>query len=108
MTDELVRVGQTIPFREFLANPDVHPELVPLAMSTQIAVRLPDAVVEFIDARVKAGETRSRAAFVTSALEREMRRLLAENDARILAALPQDGDLDSLTQWAADYPIELH
>lgn len=47
-------------------------------MTTQIAVRLPDAVVEFVDAQVRAGEARSRAAFVTSALEREMRRLLAE------------------------------
>jgi len=73
-------------------------------MTTQIAVRLPDAVVEFVDAQVRAGEARSRAAFVTSALEREMRRLLAEQDARILADHPQDHDLDELARWSADNP----
>lgn len=76
-------------------------------MTTQIAVRLPDAVVEFVDAQVRAGEARSRAAFVTSALEREMRRLLAEQDARILAVHPHDLDLDKLAQWSADNPAAL-
>ena len=82
-------------------------------MTTQIAVRLPDAVVEFVDAQVRAGEARSRAAFVTSALEREMRRLLAEQDARILAAHAHahahahDHDLDSFAQWSADNPAAI-
>ena len=51
-------------------------------MSTQIAVRLPDEMVAFLDRAVAAGEAPSRAALVTSALEREMRRLVAEHDAR--------------------------
>ena len=76
-------------------------------MTTQIAVRLPDAVVEFVDAQVRSGAARSRAAFVTSTLEREMRRLVAEQDARILAAQPHDQDLDELAQWSADNPAAL-
>lgn len=72
-------------------------------MSKQIAVRLPDEMVERIDGLVAEGEVPSRAALVTSALEREFRRRLAEQDARILAALPPGEsaypDLDGLAKW---------
>lgn len=42
-------------------------------MSTQIAVRLPDDMVAFLDNAVAQGKASNRAALVTSALEREMR-----------------------------------
>ncbi|MGH3556510.1 YlcI/YnfO family protein, partial [Mycobacterium sp.] len=46
-------------------------------MSTQIAVRLPDEIVAFIDDEVRGQHARSRAAVVVRALERERRRRLA-------------------------------
>lgn len=41
----------------------------------------------------------SRAALVASALEREMRRLLAEQDAQILRRGGPADDLDDLVDW---------
>jgi antitoxin MazE3 len=77
-------------------------------MSKQIAVRLPDYVVEFIDQQVQASHTQSRAAFVLTALERERRRLIAARDAKILAAQAEDeDDFDSLASYAADLDSEL-
>lgn len=70
-------------------------------MSTQIAVRLPDEMVAFLDQSVAAGKAPSRAALVASALEREMRRQLAEQDAAILQARGAADDLDGLAHWAA-------
>ena len=70
-------------------------------MSKQIAVRLPDELVEFVDSLVELGEQRSRAAVVTRALERERRRAVAARDAEILAASGSDADLDALANYAA-------
>ncbi|WP_293315988.1 YlcI/YnfO family protein [Mycobacterium sp.] len=71
-------------------------------MSTQIAVRLPDEIVAFIDDEVKAEHARSRAAVVLRALERERRRRLAERDAEILAAgVSSPSDLDALAGRSA-------
>lgn len=70
-------------------------------MSTQIAVRLPTELVEFLDRAVADGVAPSRAAIVTSALEREMRRVIAERDAAILRASGSADDLDSLVAWTA-------
>jgi len=75
-------------------------------MSTQIAVRLPDPVVEFLDREVSAGRASSRAAVVASALEREMRRLLAERDVEILQRDGAADDLDDLVDWTAGH-VEL-
>lgn len=64
-------------------------------MSTQIAVRLPDEIVAFIDDEIRGQHARSRAAVVLRALERERRRRLAERDAEILAttaSAPSDWD----------------
>jgi Arc/MetJ-type ribon-helix-helix transcriptional regulator len=72
-------------------------------MSTQIAVRLPDEMVALLDRAVAAGEAPSRAALVTSALEREMRRLIAEHDARILGAKGAADDLDDLVAWTSTH-----
>jgi Arc/MetJ-type ribon-helix-helix transcriptional regulator len=76
-------------------------------MSKQIAVRLPDELVEFVDSVVAHGEQRSRAAVVTRALERERRRAIAARDAEILAAHGPDPDLDSLAGHVAGHPIDL-
>ncbi len=55
-------------------------------VSTQIAVRLPDEIVEFIDEMVAAGQADSRAEVVQRALRRERRRIEADRDAAIYAA----------------------
>lgn len=65
-------------------------------MSKQIAVRLPDDLVDFVDTVVGSGRERSRAAVVSRALERERRRMRAEQDAAILAADGPDPDLADL------------
>jgi Arc/MetJ-type ribon-helix-helix transcriptional regulator len=70
-------------------------------MSKQIAVRLPDELVDFVDVVVESGAGRSRAAVVTKALERERRRMLAVRDAEILAGLDPDPDLTQLAEHAA-------
>ncbi|MEB3050609.1 YlcI/YnfO family protein [Mycolicibacter sp. MYC123] len=77
-------------------------------MSTQIAVRLPDEIVAFIDGEVRHEGARSRAAVVVRALERERRRRLAERDAQILAAgAPAASDLDSLAGHAAGAALDI-
>ena len=75
-------------------------------MTTQIAVRLPDELVEMVDRWVRSGRARSRADVVTRALEREARRELAERDAAILAASGPDRDLDGLARYAASVPMD--
>jgi Arc/MetJ-type ribon-helix-helix transcriptional regulator len=77
-------------------------------VSKQIAVRLPDDVVEFIDGEVRERHVASRAAFVQVALERERRRVIAARDAALLSK--QAGDIegfDSLATYAADLETEL-
>jgi Arc/MetJ-type ribon-helix-helix transcriptional regulator len=72
-------------------------------VSKQIAVRLPDEVVEFIDQQVRDHDVPSRAAFVQKALERERRRLIAAQDAAVLSQVPGDPDgFDSLAAYAAE------
>jgi Arc/MetJ-type ribon-helix-helix transcriptional regulator len=70
-------------------------------MTTQIAVRLPDEVVEFLDQLVARGDAKSRAAAVAQAVERDRRRRMAEHDAAIYAG-SKDRDLDSLAAWGAE------
>ncbi len=70
-------------------------------MSTQIAVRLPDELVAFLDASVKSGVAPSRAALVARAVEREMRRQRAEGDVAILRSAGAADDLDDLVAWSA-------
>jgi Arc/MetJ-type ribon-helix-helix transcriptional regulator len=76
-------------------------------MSKQIAVRLPDELVEFVDEIVASGAGRSRAAVVTSALERERRRAVAARDAEILARTGPDAELAGLAEHAVGMPSEL-
>lgn len=75
-------------------------------MSKQIAVRLVDDLVEFVDEVVASGKQRSRAAVVTRALERERRRMVAIRDAEILAATGPDPELSALAEHAARLPID--
>lgn len=70
-------------------------------MSKQIAVRLPDELVRFVDDIVGSGRERSRAAVVARALERERRRVVAARDAEILAAAEPYPDLAGLADYAA-------
>jgi len=72
-------------------------------MSTQIAVRLPDAMVAFLDRTVATGKARSRAALVAAAVEREMRRLAADHDAQVLREHGPADDLDDLVQWSSTH-----
>ncbi|HEX3392580.1 MAG TPA: ribbon-helix-helix domain-containing protein [Solirubrobacteraceae bacterium] len=76
-------------------------------MSKQIAVRLPDELVEFVDEVVNTGAGRSRAAVVTRALERERRRAVAMRDAQILARAGPDPELAGLADHIVGLPTEL-
>jgi Arc/MetJ-type ribon-helix-helix transcriptional regulator len=76
-------------------------------MTMQIAVRLPDEMVEFLDRLVADGQAPSRAAVVEQALAREIRRRIAARDAEILAAAGPDRDLDGLADYAAGTPMDL-
>ncbi|CAN5170098.1 hypothetical protein BH11ACT1_BH11ACT1_16770 [soil metagenome] len=73
------------------------------SVSTQIAVRLPDELVAFLDRTVASGQAPSRAAIVTSAVEREMRRLLAEQDVHLLRQHGSTDDLDDLVRWTTTH-----
>ncbi|MDQ3721195.1 MAG: ribbon-helix-helix domain-containing protein [Actinomycetota bacterium] len=75
-------------------------------MSKQIAVRLDDDLVEFVDEIVGSGQERSRAAVVTRALKRERRRVVAARDATILARSGPDPELAGLAEHVAGLPLE--
>jgi len=75
-------------------------------MSTQIAVRLPDDIVAFLDSEVSQNHAPSRAAVVLRALERERRRQIALRDAAILARGDADAEMDSLAGHVAGLPID--
>jgi Arc/MetJ-type ribon-helix-helix transcriptional regulator len=75
-------------------------------MSKQIAVRLPDELVAFVDEVVASGREPSRAAVVMTALERERRRTVAARDAEILATTGPDPDLAGLAEFAAGVGLD--
>jgi Arc/MetJ-type ribon-helix-helix transcriptional regulator len=76
-------------------------------MTIQIAVRLPDEIVSFVDEQVSSGAAPSRAAVVARALERERRRAAAERDAAIYADSMGSDDLDDLAAWAVAQPMDI-
>lgn len=76
-------------------------------MPKQIAVRLPDELVEFVDRAVESGSGRTRASVVRQALERERRRAVAEKDAEILARTGPDPELAGLAEQATHLPSAL-
>jgi len=55
-------------------------------MSTQIAVRLPDAQVAFLDREISQGHAHSRAELVSRALRRMERERIAARDLQIIIA----------------------
>jgi Arc/MetJ-type ribon-helix-helix transcriptional regulator len=69
-------------------------------MTTQIAVRLPDEMVRFLDRSVASGKAASRAALVAAALEREMRLQAAQQDVQTLKKKGTADDLDELVSWS--------
>jgi Arc/MetJ-type ribon-helix-helix transcriptional regulator len=66
-------------------------------MSTQIAVRLPDEIVAYIDEQVRSGRARSRAAVLSRAVTRDVRRERAERDLAVILAGKAAGDIDADT-----------
>ncbi len=76
-------------------------------MSKQIAVRIPEDMVAFVDELVSRGAAPSRAAVVTRALERERRRALAARDVAILAGAVDDSDLRDLATFVSGLPLHL-
>jgi Arc/MetJ-type ribon-helix-helix transcriptional regulator len=70
-----------------------------MAMSIQIAVRLPEELVSFLDKSVADGEAPSRASLVVAALEREQRARAAMRDADLLRSRGAADDLDPLVDW---------
>jgi metal-responsive CopG/Arc/MetJ family transcriptional regulator len=76
-------------------------------MSTQIAVRLPDDLVRFLDETVREEHAQGRAAIVARALARERRRLIAERDARIYAQHGEDETLGSFVDQSASAPLDV-
>ncbi len=74
-------------------------------MSTQIAVRLPDEMVAFLDRIVASGKAPSRAALVAAAVEREMRWQAAAQDAQILRRQGSGDDLDELVRWTGAHVV---
>jgi Arc/MetJ-type ribon-helix-helix transcriptional regulator len=76
-------------------------------VSIQIAVRLPDEIVAFVDEQVTSGAAPSRAAVVARALERERRRSAAERDAAIYKSVADPDDLDELARWSMAQPLDI-
>lgn len=76
-------------------------------MTKQIAVRLPDEIVDFVDGLVAKGNATSRAAVVARALERERRRMVAARDAAILSRDRDDPDMDSLSDHVVRSSLDL-
>jgi Arc/MetJ-type ribon-helix-helix transcriptional regulator len=76
-------------------------------MSRQIAVRLPDDLVSFVDQAVSEGRASSRADLVSRALERERRRIIAERDIEALHRTADvSDDLDDLADYVAKTPLD--
>ena len=75
-------------------------------MSTQIAVRLPDDTVAFLDRLVREKKAASRAEIIERALERERRRELAARDAAILAESGEDPDLAGLIRHMTLHTVD--
>ncbi len=83
------------------------PDWYGFGMNVQITVRIPDDLVEFVDAEVARGTATSRADAVTRALVRERRRRAALVDVEILCSGGAAAGLDGLAQHSAANPVAL-
>lgn len=75
-------------------------------MSTQIAIRLSDDLLAFLDEQVASGSAPSRADAVRQALEERRQRILAEKDIAILK-VSRDPDLEAVTGAVSGTPLGL-
>jgi Arc/MetJ-type ribon-helix-helix transcriptional regulator len=75
-------------------------------MSIQIAIRLPDDTVAFLDRLVAEKKAASRAEVIARALERERRLEMAARDAAILAESGEDPDLAGLIRYMTGHPVD--
>jgi Arc/MetJ-type ribon-helix-helix transcriptional regulator len=75
-------------------------------MSKQIAVRLPEDLVEFIDRLVAQGRASSRAAVVARGVDMVRRRDTAARDIAILVETGGDPDFDGLAEFSARSPLD--
>jgi len=76
-------------------------------VTTQIAVRLPDDLVVFVDELVASGQIASRADLVRKALRREQRRVLAERDVEKLLRHGDDSELADFVSRAATTALDI-
>lgn len=83
------------------------PKRYRIGMSKQIAVRLPDELVDFLDELVAEGRFDSRAAIVTRELKRLKRRIEAEADAEIYRREGDDPDLVEFVRYTSRLPMAL-
>lgn len=77
-----------------------------IGMSIQIAVRLPDDMMRFVDQLVERGRGSSRAAVIARALDRERRHEMAVQDAAIYAESGEDADMVDLVQCLSGHPVD--
>lgn len=78
-------------------------------MSTQIAVRLPDELVAYVDEAVAAGRVKSRAELVARLIERDARRQRAEEDLQRLAerGALNEREMSAIVTSVADLPLPI-
>lgn len=70
-------------------------------MSTQIAVRLPDELVAYVDNAVASGRVKSRAELVSRLIARDARRQRAEDDLQRLIEAGALNDREALAMARA-------
>jgi Arc/MetJ-type ribon-helix-helix transcriptional regulator len=76
-------------------------------MSTQIAVRLPDELVAYVDQAVADGRVKSRAELVSRLIARDARRQRAEEDLQRLIEAGALDDPDALAMATATSALPL-
>lgn len=78
-------------------------------MTTQIAVRLADETVGYLDAQVAAGRAASRAALISRLVARDARRQRALDDIEVMRAAGRAGypDLADVAEATARRRIDL-
>jgi Arc/MetJ-type ribon-helix-helix transcriptional regulator len=77
-------------------------------MSIQIAVRLPDQLVNSLDELVVSGAARSRASVIERALLRELRYQCMLQEVEILnSGIGSDKNLDSLAQFSSNVALDV-
>jgi Arc/MetJ-type ribon-helix-helix transcriptional regulator len=77
-------------------------------MSIQIAVRLPDQLVNSLDELVDSGAARSRASVIERALLRELRYQRMLQEVEILnSGMGADEDLDALARFSGNVALDV-